>query len=300
MDQHQQEKNKINPAERDLINEKSREAQKPKKKLILVFGSFNPPTKAHVEMACVLYTTYWDCEICFVPSNLNDTQEWGEVEYPIPLSERIRLLDMVLPGGIDVWDTGEASEMGKTYNVVDAAKNLGVYSEVLICLGIDNLREIENWYEGKKLIEENKFIIFDRLGVEPEEYDELLAKLKPGSYKILNPPHSTVSSSQIREKYLSETEAVEDILDDVLPEVYVYMQMNPGLWQEPREAEEETREAAQMNPYLWQEPPAEVLDESGEIVGETRGACEARDENGEIIANLPVETEESGEAREPT
>lgn len=201
------------------------------KKLILVFGSFNPPTKAHVEMACVLYTRYYDHEICFVPSNLNYLEEWKEVEYPLDLETRVKFLDMVLPGGVDVWDPGEDPEMGKTYNIVDAAKNMETYSEVKICLGIDNLRDIETWYERKKLIEENKFIIFDRMGVSPEECDELLAKLKPGSYKLLDPLHYELSASEIRKKYLDGR--LPDIIEEVLPEVYVFLQETKGLFQKP-------------------------------------------------------------------
>ncbi|MBR5420623.1 MAG: hypothetical protein IK115_05695 [Lachnospiraceae bacterium] len=198
------------------------------KELILILGSFNPPTVAHVAMGRVLHDRFPSASVLYLPSNERYLTGWKGLNagQMMPMEDRVRLLsgavDPAYAGVSDAEGDAEKTD-GRTWNTAEYFRE-STGAEVILALGADNLPKLSRWYKGRELAEKYRFAVFCRgtgsLPAELSVYKEHFLFL-PFSYE-------DISSSQVRKAY------VEGRLSEVrsqLPEnVYLYLSQNSGVY----------------------------------------------------------------------
>lgn len=196
------------------------------KTLVLVGGSFNPITKAHLDLGIKTKRMFPFADIVYVPSNVKYISEWKITDYGenFPSEMREELLRVALEPLDFLLDMREANGelSGKTYDLVMDYKKKG-YDNVYFCIGGDKVEELPKWYKANELLDEAKVIVFDRgetkVDLSHPFYQERLEKIVKAniSNDLLN-----VSSTQIRKAFANNR--LEDAKDMLPIEVYTILQ----------------------------------------------------------------------------
>lgn len=143
------------------------------KQAVLIIGTFNPITLAHIKMADIARSHLSEANIFFVPTAdeylLN--KKGLETDMIIPARDRVRLIkEAVSETGYEVFDLEVTGRLdGRTIFTVDYFKEKLGYEQVYICLGADKLKSLHHWYEGERLIDENQFLVINRYGYDFNE-----------------------------------------------------------------------------------------------------------------------------------
>ena len=145
------------------------------KNAVLIPGSFNPVTKAHVAIGIwvkehieSLGISPEETEIFYVPSNMTFMEQWKPVERLFDEAERLELLRRaVSPLGFQVLPIeAEGLVDGRTYHTVCYLKERG-YDRIFLCFGEDKYSEFPSWYRYRELIQSATILLFPR---SPESY----------------------------------------------------------------------------------------------------------------------------------
>ena len=126
---------------------------------IIYGGAFNPPTKAHYEIAKYIIEKYPECEFIFMPA--------GNVYNKPGLEKEHHRLDMLQL----VCEKLDNKAIVSTFEF-DQEKFCGTYCTMeqyqgaYFLMGADNLAEIEKWIKYPDVVYQNQFIIMPR-----EHYD---------------------------------------------------------------------------------------------------------------------------------
>lgn len=126
---------------------------------IIYGGAFNPPTKAHYEIAKYIIEQYPGCEFIFMPAG-NVYQKPG-LEKDVKRLEMLQLVCKKLDNKatISTFEFDQEKFCG-TYCTMEQ------YQGAYFLMGADNLAEIEKWIKYPEVVYQNKFIIMPR-----EQYD---------------------------------------------------------------------------------------------------------------------------------
>ena len=181
-------------------------------KIALFGGAFDPPTKAH-RMIIDNILERKICDHIFVVPSLNHRFGKSMTEY----DTRIEMCKSVFhKAGCEVTVSNVESKYnteGKIYSLASLFKSTYPDDEIYIVIGGDNARDIHKFYNGEKLIQENKFIIVERIyeTAEPlkrfEEYDwdkESDIRMYLDDYSVC------ISSSAVREKIKELREMIDE------------------------------------------------------------------------------------------
>jgi nicotinate-nucleotide adenylyltransferase len=170
----------------------------------LFIGSFNPPTKAHINICNKLKNSF--TKIILLPVNSNDKSL-------ININHRINMLNIIKRK----YHFLEVSKIMKkyafvNYRIIDLFKK--EYGDINIIMGSDLLDKLDSFDNYEYLLENYYFTIIPR----DNELEKLIKEkyLKyQDKFKIIN-YHSNVSSTLVREK-LKNNKNVNGLLDgDVL------------------------------------------------------------------------------------
>ncbi len=170
----------------------------------LFIGSFNPPTKAHINICNKLKNSF--TKIILLPVNSNDKSL-------ININHRINMLNIIKRK----YHFLEVSKIMKkyafvNYRIIDLFKK--EYGDINIIMGSDLLDKLDSFDNYEYLLENYYFTIIPR----DNELEKLIKEkyLKyQYKFKIIN-YHSNVSSTLVREK-LKNNKNVNGLLDgDVL------------------------------------------------------------------------------------
>lgn len=182
--------------------------------MVIVYGgSFNPPTRAHVQITDYLIEKYCPQAFVFVP--VGDV--YGKKGLA-PFYHRQRMLKILSRrfDSIVVSDYENKESFKGTIDLLRKFKTL-YNDEIYFVLGADNLQSIDRWIEYEALIREFRFIVFGRNGVDPEDFIKGHAVLSNylTHFKIENELQVLpVSATQYRE---------EGRIDAVPPEIHQYI-----------------------------------------------------------------------------
>lgn len=196
-----------------------------KNKAVLIFGTFNPITNAHLELGIQCKSLIPNADIYYVPSNLNYMKNWKNVDVNLLKDgERIGLIkDVVSPFEFNVSDIEILKIVnGNTYETVSYFKELG-YEEVYICLGYDKLSELHLWYKSEELVSQNNFLVFKRenKGIEDCECP-LILQYKDKFIEVGgNSKYQGISSTIVRNAYYERK--LDDVKDYIPNVVYEYL-----------------------------------------------------------------------------
>lgn len=129
------------------------------KKLGFFGGSFNPPTRAHIELAMQTLTYFNLDQIIFVP--VGDQYSKKDL---IPAKHRIEMLRQICDG-----EKLEVSDIELRMNHKLYAKDIFKIlseeyqgNELFFILGSDNLEKMPNWKNSTDLIKNYQYIILER------------------------------------------------------------------------------------------------------------------------------------------
>lgn len=191
---------------------------------VLIFGTFNPVTVAHVNMGKAARRAMPGADIVYIPSNGNFLHSWKNLDERNRISDedRIRLLKgAVEPWGFQV-DTLEVDGTvdGKTYHTVKNYKDRG--KEVVICMGMDKITEFQKWYRGEELLGENRFLICtrDNLHIRDAATELVNRYLDHFQELPMDEQMQSVSATQIREAFFDGD--LERVREQMPENVYQY------------------------------------------------------------------------------
>lgn len=184
-------------------------------KNIIYGGSFNPIHKGHTAVAEKLLE-YGD-NVWIMPCYIHNFNK--EL---LDFTHRKHMCDLAVIGANNPKLYVSAYEKFKkhencTYLTVQHMKNISPEEEFAIAIGSDCAGDIHKWKYSDKLIADNQFIVFNRIGYSPD-----LSWMKPTDVFIEEPVHN-VSSTFIRKMLETFSPEVEELLD---PRVSEYIHEN--------------------------------------------------------------------------
>ncbi len=170
------------------------------KKIGFYGGCFNPPTKAHIEMAKKAIKECDLDEVVFVP--VGDSYKKQELAQGI---DRYNMLKIACEGNDKLKVSDIEIRSSHKYNAIDIFEiisNKYKDDNRFFLMGVDNLSKMSEWKESKKLIENYNYIIFERNNVNADSIiksNEMLENNKENFEIIKNNDYKEISSTNIRE-----------------------------------------------------------------------------------------------------
>lgn len=178
------------------------------KKLGFFGGSFNPPTRAHIELAMQTLTYFNLDQVIFVP--VGDQYSKKDL---IPVKHRIEMLRQICDG-----EKLEVSDIELRMNHKLYAKDIFKIlskeyqgNKLFFILGSDNLEKMPNWKNSTDLIKNYQYIILER----NEDVNKMIMKNELFSkyrknFLILKTKtqYQTISSTLVR-NHLKQKQQIE-------------------------------------------------------------------------------------------
>lgn len=182
--------------------------------MVIVFGgSFNPPTRAHLEIIKKLLDSFKDSTVLVLPVG----NDYNKPEL-ISFEHRYKMLN-ILVHGIDRVSVSDL-EAKKTYNGTLGSLNelSKSYQNLHFVIGSDNLKDFHTWINYKELLKSYPFIVMKRsTGLSESEASDMFKDLE--HHFIFVPFSMDIESSKIRKSvHLNKL--------DLTQEVYEYIQQN--------------------------------------------------------------------------
>ncbi|MDR2828600.1 MAG: nicotinate-nicotinamide nucleotide adenylyltransferase [Acholeplasmatales bacterium] len=171
---------------------------------IVFGGSFNPVTKAHKQIIDYCFRKFKISNFIIV---LAGTTYYKE--YNVSYESRKAMLKLVLKRKKIIFSPIEEKEYHGTYNTLVSLSK--TYKDIHFLLGADQLLKINDWIDSTKLINEFKFIVFNRDNIINEEIKNKYNR----NFLFINNPIYKFSSSLYR-----ENPSLIDIIDK---RVYKYI-----------------------------------------------------------------------------
>ena len=193
------------------------------KKLGFFGGSFNPPTHAHINIAKMSIEKFNLDAVYFVPvGNLYNKPSLIDENY------RYKMLKLICDDKIKV----ESIELGRkeplnTLQAFELIEQKYKNTENYYIMGADNFEKLPTWKNAKELIENYKYIIFERNGSNSKSLIDTQELLKQNrdNFNFLNvEQYSNVSSGIIRN--LIQNENYKECEEYTRPEIVQYIKEN--------------------------------------------------------------------------
>ncbi len=138
---------------------------KKEKKIVVIGGTFNPPTLAHLNLAIEAKNCVDADFVIFVPTKSSYMKNWKKYQNSDICPDDIRLR-MVMTCECE-WlkvDTCEIDGIvsGRTYDTIQYIKEKYHTLEVYFAIGSDKLKEIPRWANSEIFLSTEKFIVMKR------------------------------------------------------------------------------------------------------------------------------------------
>ena len=185
-----------------------------KDRIVIFGGTFNPPTRAHLDIATeALY--YLDAEkVLFVP--VSDLYKKDDVEISY---HRVNMLNLAIGNfrrlEIDFTEV-DAVKLTYTYETIEKIKSQYQDKELFLLIGADNLEDFKNWKNQRNIMENCSLLVVNRNNSSIDEIiesNEILTEFKD---KIIEAPieEIEISSTEVRNRIASnELEGLENLVD---------------------------------------------------------------------------------------
>ena len=185
-----------------------------KDRIVIFGGTFNPPTRAHLDIATeALY--YLDAEkVLFVP--VSDLYKKDDVEISY---HRVNMLNLAIGNfrrlEIDFTEV-DAVALTYTYETVEKIKSRYQDKELFLLIGADDLENFKNWKNQRSIMENCSLLVVNRNNSSIDEIiesNEILTEFKD---KIIEAPIEEIgiSSTEVRNRIASgELEGLENLVD---------------------------------------------------------------------------------------
>ena len=185
-----------------------------KDRIVIFGGTFNPPTRAHLDIATeALY--YLDAEkVLFVP--VSDLYKKDDIEISY---HRVNMLNLAIGNfrrlEIDFTEV-DAVKLTYTYETIEKIKSQYQDKELFLLIGADNLEDFKNWKNQRSIMENCSLLVVNRNNSSIDEIiesNEILTEFKD---KIIEAPieEIEISSTEVRNRIASgELEGLENLVD---------------------------------------------------------------------------------------
>jgi nicotinate-nucleotide adenylyltransferase len=180
-------------------------------KIGLYFGSFNPIHNGHLIIASHI-ANYTNLDrIWFVISPRNPLKEKGGLlnEY-----HRKHLIDLAIEGEKKIRTSSIEFNLPKPSYTIETLQYLHEKhssDDFSIIVGSDSFQNIKKWKRGDLLLENEKFIIYERPGF------KVIPEMLTGSSVLLKAPLLEISSTEIR-KMIQEKRSIRYLVPDIVRE----------------------------------------------------------------------------------
>ena len=193
-----------------------------KDRIVIFGGTFNPPTRAHLDIATeALY--YLDAEkVLFIP--VSDLYKKDDVEISY---HRVNMLNLAIGNfrrlEIDFTEV-DAVALTYTYETVEKIKSQYQDKELFLLIGADNLEDFKNWKNQRSIMENCSLLVVNRNNSSIDEIiesNEILTEFKD---KVIEAPIEEIgiSSTEVRNRIASgELEGLENLVDKEVIEYIV-------------------------------------------------------------------------------
>jgi nicotinate-nucleotide adenylyltransferase len=190
------------------------------KKVIAIFGgSFNPPINSHCLLAKQIIEKCSNIEkLIFVPVSTkyqksklaSDEHRYNMLKLICKKEDKLEVSNIELAQDKQLYTIETLDLLKKQY---------GENYEIWFVMGTDNLKQIGDWYNKERLLEEYKVIVLEREENRLEDLikeNKLLEKYKESLIKIDGIDKIFLSSTMIRDK-IKNGESIEEYINrDVL------------------------------------------------------------------------------------
>ncbi len=178
---------------------------------IVFGGSFNPVTNAHLKIIELLKEKFNPDNLIVIPASDNYT--WKHLTR---FSDRYNMLKMCEDGFIvSDFESKTDKYKGTIYTLDSLSKE---YDDLYFCMGADNILKLDQWIEYERLLDNYKFIVFNRRGFNILELIESKFSKYKDHFKVLDLDFN-ISSTLIR----SDIDKYHNYLPD---NVYKYIKDN--------------------------------------------------------------------------
>lgn len=145
---------------------------KPKLKIGILGGSFNPCHQGHIYIALQAKKRLGLDQVWLLVSPGNPLKDQATM---LPLDERVKRAELCVGSHsfVKVVDVESALGVVRTYDTLNALKGLLQSSQFIWLMGADNLATIDRWYRWQELIDSVQVVVFDRSSM---KYKALLGK----------------------------------------------------------------------------------------------------------------------------
>lgn len=179
-------------------------------------GSFNPPTKAHIEIAKEALEKFELDGVFFVPMGngyakpdlIDEKYRYEMLNIICNKEKNINVEDIELNGCNPLSTIDAFKLIEKKYS----------NSENYYIMGADNFEKLPNWPNSQELIQNYKYIIFERDGIDINTIidNNLMLNKYKAHIKILNLKENTSCRSGIVRKYIKENNCnkIKDYIDE--------------------------------------------------------------------------------------
>ncbi len=195
------------------------------KKLLAFFGAFNPPTRAHLELADFARRETGAERVIFVPSRADYIRNEQGKDYAYGNEERLAMLRRAAEGRLWMGVTDieiRGAEQPRTYVTLCRLREEG--TEASLLMGSDKLAEMETaWRYGREIAEEFGIVVLTRGA------DECGRMIRESAFlsgiaehiRVLETPKETrmISSGAVRSRMKQIRELQKEIRDMVPEEI---------------------------------------------------------------------------------
>ncbi|MGN1399788.1 MAG: NAD(+) synthase [Erysipelotrichaceae bacterium] len=203
--------------------------------IVVIFGTFNPLTMAHIQIGLLAKEKVKADKVIYVVAKDSFLNDWKKMDSNSVMASPIRfelMRQALSPYDFTVSDIEITNQSdGKTYNSINLLKSYYPDSNFYIVMGTDKVGELHSWYQGEQLISENKFLIIDRDDTTLADVisqSPLAGKYSDNFISIANQKFSSLSSTKIREAYLSNE--LEKYRSDLPENIYEYLMKHKNIF----------------------------------------------------------------------
>lgn len=172
---------------------------------VLFGGSFNPPTKAHFEIAKKVIEKYQVADFIFLPTgNVYNKPNLIDCKYRIEMLQF--LCDKLNNAHVSDYEMQQKKYLG-TY------KTLADFKGYYFLMGADNFITLHSWINFPNVIIDNRFLVINRNGIDCNEYlkkEEVINKYKDNFIFVNDFKEIDISSTKYH-----QTKDASLLLDEV-------------------------------------------------------------------------------------
>ncbi len=194
-------------------------------KALMFGGAFNPPTKAHIELADTVRKNLGYDKVVFVPTKLHYITQEQKKDFAFSDEQRLAMLqkvanmrDCMMISDYEI----NALEQPRSYTTLCHLKEKYGFTELRLLFGSDKLIELENgWKHVDDICKQFGIVCMARSQDHPEEVIEnsdFLKQYQEDIYVVyLDDMYRNMSSSEVRKQYLYMKNAYE-LINTMIPE----------------------------------------------------------------------------------